>query len=368
MKTLRIVSRVIIGITFMFSGFVKGVDPMGTMYKIEDYFVAYHLDWAMPLAIYLSFALVTLEFIIGVFLLLNIRMKEVTWVLTALMSFFTLVTLYDALFNPVPDCGCFGEAIKLTNWQTFYKNIVLMVFTLILVFTAKYSKKTFPLKMERTAGVLFTLAFLMFVFYNHQNLPAIDFREWKEGRNMKQSGKAKYYLVYKNKTSGETRAYLSSELPYNDSTWMENWEFVKQKIDYSQVNRKHHLQIVDYNGNDHTREIVENPNYQFIITSHSLDKAKAGALRRAAALYDSLSNKGYDFVVLTSSLKERSMEFQANYNTDIGIYQADDIELKTMVRANPGMILLKNGIILEKWHHSNLPGEEEILKHYPVND
>jgi len=139
MKFLRILSRYLIGAVFIFSGFVKGVDPMGTMFRIEDYFIAYGTEWAMPLAIVISILLCTAEFVIGVLLILNVKIKIVTWLLLLMMSGFTIMTFFDALYNPVPDCGCFGDVLILTNWQTFYKNIFLIIFVFIIVSSSRLS-------------------------------------------------------------------------------------------------------------------------------------------------------------------------------------------------------------------------------------
>lgn len=366
MKVIRLISRFIVGLTFIFSGFVKGIDPMGTMYKIQDYFFAYNLDWAIPSAIYLSFLLVTIEFSIGIFLLLNLRIKQTSWALLVMMVFFTIVTFFDALYNPVPDCGCFGEAIKLSNWGTFYKNVFLLVPTLIIFFSHKYRKITISQKKQDTVAALFVIAFLMVSYYSYTNLPAIDFREWKEGKDMKQTGKEKYYLIYKNKESGEKKKYLSSEIPHEDSVWMSNWEFVEQQIDDSQLERKHHLQITDFNNNDMTREIIENPDYQFLIAAHSLEKADERGLKKIVKLYKKLSDKGYDFALLTSSLEKQTKELERKYDTSLPAYQADGIELKAMIRSNPGLLLLQDGVVKQKWHYSNIPDTKEILKKYPV--
>ena len=139
-KIFTLISRLLVGCVFVFSGFVKGIDPLGTAYRIEDYFIAFGTQWAIPLALYLSVFLCTVEFSIGILLLLNVRIKEVAWLLLLMMLFFTCTTFYDALYNPVPDCGCFGDAIKLTNWQTFLKNIVLMVFVLTIFLNRKKIK------------------------------------------------------------------------------------------------------------------------------------------------------------------------------------------------------------------------------------
>lgn len=140
---IKVLSRWIVGAVFVFSGFVKGVDPLGTAYKLQDYFEAYGTEWANSLSLFLSIFLSSLEFAIGAALLINLLPKLTARILTIVMVFFTLLTFYDALYAPVPDCGCFGDAIKLTNWQTFYKNLVLMVFVITVLFDKDNQLKKF---------------------------------------------------------------------------------------------------------------------------------------------------------------------------------------------------------------------------------
>ena len=132
MKLIANISRILVGIVFVFSGFVKGVDPLGTAYRLEDYFIAFNWTFFIPLALFFSILLCTIEFVTGIMMLLNLKMKISSWVLLLMMVFFTLLTLNDAINNPVPDCGCFGDAIKLTNWQTFYKNLVLLPMAVLI--------------------------------------------------------------------------------------------------------------------------------------------------------------------------------------------------------------------------------------------
>jgi len=134
MKFIRNFSRLLVGAIFIFSGIVKGVDPLGTAYRIEDYFIAYGIEWAIPLSLFLSVFLCTLEFMLGISLLFNAWVRRTAWLLFPLMIFFTLLTMVDAIWEPVPNCGCFGDAIKLTNLETFYKNVVLIVFTAIIFY------------------------------------------------------------------------------------------------------------------------------------------------------------------------------------------------------------------------------------------
>ncbi|HKK11090.1 MAG TPA: BT_3928 family protein, partial [Bacteroidales bacterium] len=284
-----------------------------------------------------------------------------------MMSFFTLVTLYDALYNPVPDCGCFGEAIKLTNWETFYKNVVLMVFTLVIILSKPSKRAIANTLTKNIGGVLAALLFLGFSWVSYQHLPPVDFRDWKVGNDMKQTGEPVYYLVYKNNSNGEQQRYLSSELPWNDSTWMSNWSFVRQEIDRSNVVKPHNLQIMTLDGDDMTKQLIEAENYQFLVTSYNLQQASSKGISKIIEAYRNLESNRFEFALITASLEEEITDFERKYNTDIPVYQADDIELKSMVRANPGVILLHDGIIINKWHYNDFPSAKEINNNYHSN-
>ncbi len=363
MKILRIISRFIVGITFIFSSIVKGVDPLGTMYKIEDYMIAFGWDSLISIALPMAFLVVLIEFLIGVFLLFNIRSKITAWAVLIVMSGFTLLTLNDAIFNPVSDCGCFGDAVKLTNWETFFKNVGLMVFTLIIFFTRKQSRMFFNFEVQNILGLVFGAFFLLFSYYNYIHLPMIDFRTWKVGSNMKQKGEPVYYLTYQNKETKEEKEYLATNLPWQDTVWTKQWEFKSQRIDESNVIRPHHLTIFDFGAKDHTKEIIENPDYQFIVTSSHLGESEEIGIQKIINLYQGLSQNAH-FVLLTASLEEEVNEFWKHYNAYIPTYQSDDIDLKTMVRSNPGLILMKDGVILNKWHFNDIPTPEEIKNEF----
>jgi uncharacterized membrane protein YphA (DoxX/SURF4 family) len=175
MKFVRNFSRVFVGLVFIFSGFVKGVDPLGFAYKIDDYFIAYGMQWAEPLSTTLSVLLCAFEFSLGVLLVLNVKPKLIAWLTLLIMVYFTGLTFYDALYNPVPDCGCFGDAIKLTNWQTFYKNIVLILFALLVFLQRKKFKSPYSQGVGLFLLLLVPLTFIWFSAYNYRNLPMIDF-------------------------------------------------------------------------------------------------------------------------------------------------------------------------------------------------
>ena len=368
MKLLRTISRILVGIVFVFSGFVKGVDPLGTAYRIEDYFIAYGMDWAMPLALFLSVSLCTLEFVLGLSLVLNIRLKQLSWILVILMSFFTLVTLYDAVYMPVPDCGCFGDAIALTNWQTFYKNVVLMFFVLIIFISRKKFKSVFNKKLEYGLILLGVLGFCCFSIYQHEHLPMIDFRAWKVGTDLTPDveQKEETYLIYQNIKTGKIKEYLSPNYPWNDSTWLSEWEFVDQRIvEYGGVAALENLSFEGLSGGNFTDAIIHNPSYQFFLVSWNINKFPAKAVPVIKSFIEEVDEKGYAIQGLSSSLNEDIKQFQLKTGINVVFYNSDDIVLKTMIRANPGIILLKDGEILAKWHYNDTPEISEIERKFP---
>ena len=364
MKRIANFSRILIGLVFIFSSFVKGVDPLGTAYRLEDYFIAFHCEFFIPLALFFSILLCTLEFAVGVMLLINLKVKIAAWLLLLMMVFFTGLTLNDAIFNPVPDCGCFGDAIKLSNWQTFYKNLILLPLT-ILVFA--YRKKFKPFSNNRNQWLLagiFIALFAGFSFYCYSHLPVIDFTEWKPGNKLyaENPKPVKFFLTYKNKQSGELKEYQSPDYPYNDSVWMSNWEFVSQRVEDPNTYYGKSLVITDTSGNIVTESIIRNPEYQLIINSYDLSKADRKAFVTLGEFCAKANIDNINTAVLVSSQPSDIVKFANENKLQFDFYTADDIILKTIVRSNPGLLLMKNGVILRKWHKNDIPDYAEFKK------
>jgi hypothetical protein len=370
MKYLRNFSRLFVGLVFIFSAFVKGVDPLGTAYRIDDYFLAYGLEWALPLplSLTLSVVLCTLEFVLGISLLFNAWIKRLSWILFILMIYFTILTFVDAIWEPVPDCGCFGDAVTLSNWETFYKNIVLIIFTAIIFLQRRKFRPPGIPAYGVSVMLFFTIAFTGFTHYNLNHLPVIDFREWKVGNNMnpEDAGEVKVYLVFRNTESGELKEYLSPDYPWQDSAWMAKWEFVDQRIDESELRRTHDLIIHDAGGEDHTANFIGNPDYQFMLIVDELRKTRVKAFETVDLLFHEAELKGISFIVITGSLPADVEAFRNRVplNPHLEFYYADDTVLKAMIRANPGLMLMKDGIVLAKWHYNDFPSFREIREKY----
>jgi len=366
MKAVRNLFRILIGLVFIFSGFVKGIDPLGTVYRMEDYFVAFGIPWASSFALLLTIFLCVLEFTIGISLLLNLWISKTSWILLPMMTFFTVLTFFDAVYNIVPDCGCFGDAIKLTNLQTFLKNLVLMA----LVIPVFIWRNNYRSMLKQSSDIIILIIFACFFgflsIYCYHHLPIIDFMPWKVGNrvNTVESLPVKFYVTYKNKKTGAEKEFLAPNYPWNDSTWLSEWIFKSQRVEDPDRNRPLALTVEDMNGNNFTSIILDNPDYQFLLVAYDLSKTKTEGFLKVLPFYKKAIADGLAFSCLTSSLPADIKAFRLKNGTGFDFYNADDVILKTMVRANPGLILVKNGVVLDKWNWCDIPSYKQVKQKY----
>ena len=362
--SLNVISRVIVGLVFVFSGFVKGVDPLGTSYKITEYmttwsFFGISFEGFVPLATALSVALVVLEFTVGVMLLFGSFRRITAWVLLLMMLFFTGSTLYDAITNEVTDCGCFGDAVKLTNWQTFGKNVVLMVFAIWIFITMNVRRKK---RTEHDVLVFVFSAVIMIIFalFNINNEPCIDFRAWKMGNqmmDMDDSLEVKSYVTYRNTTTGETEEFLSSELvnKMSDPDWENNWEWESSRVEDPHEIKADGFSMLDMDMEDHAHELIGSTDYLLIVTIHHLEKVDAKGIRAMQQIMEMADENGVQVVVLSSALPEDIQSFLYENKLDnLEFYFADATAIETMARSNPGFVLMKEGRVMGKWHHRHV--------------
>lgn len=372
--SLNVVARVVVGLVFIFSSFVKGVDPMGTSFKITEYLTAWSFfgmsfDWLVPLATFMAMALIVVEFTIGVMLLFGAFRRVSAWALVLMMLFFTFTTLFDAITNEVTDCGCFGDAIKLTNWQTFWKNVALDVPTVWIFLTRNLRRKQ---RFER--DVLITLfamvAMVLFGLYNINNEPCIDFRSWKVGNQMidlDEKAEVKSYVTYVNKETGERDEFLSEELVkrMEDPAWEAQWEWESSRVEDPHEIKADGFSMLDMDMNDHAKELIGSEDYLLIATIHHLDKVNEDGLEGLEDAAEWAQEHGVQMVLLTSALAEEVQSFLYAYQMDdIDFYFADATAIETMARSNPGFLLLKRGKVLGKWHYRNVDDLEDFILKY----
>jgi hypothetical protein len=364
MKILRLSARIIVGLTFIFSGVVKAIDPLGSAYKFHDYFQAFNLGFLDGLSLPLGIILCAAEFIAGFAVLTGIRQKSGVWVVLLLMAVFTPLTFILALTNPVSDCGCFGDAIHLTNWQTFWKNIIIVFFTLILFRGRKYMLTVLkPVTEWATLAIVFCLFFL-FSYYNLRYLPVIDFLPYKTGVKIAEKmvmpeGVAadEYHTTFIYEKDGERKEFELSNYPAEDSTW----KFIDQKsvlIKKGYQPPIHDFVITSMNGIDITQTILSNRGYSVFMVSKKLAEAEEEDLSAGFEFGRFCMANGIDFYVLTASGTDEVMSF----DNGLSFCSADETTLKTMVRANPGYMLIKDGTIIGKWSWANLPQKEWFEK------
>jgi uncharacterized membrane protein YphA (DoxX/SURF4 family) len=363
MKALFLfICRLVPAIVFIFSGFVKAVDPVGGAVKIEDYFTAFHIAWLSPIALPLSIALAALEFVIGFYLLFNLYMRRVATIALAMMVAFTLLTLYLSIFNPVSDCGCFGDAIKLTNWQTFGKNVVILGFTYIVFhFRADY-KNPFTRGRQLTVAVLAVVYIIGFGVYNYNNLPLLDFRPYDIGTNISDqmsipegAEMPEYETLFILEKDGQQETFTVDNYPYDDTTWV----FIDSETKVLKEGYVPPLQtfalMLPESGDNVVGEIVGQDGPLFLMISPQLSEIPESIILPLAELAENARQNGIPFYCLTSSGIAEMKSFDEAHKTMFNYLQSDETTLKTIIRSNPGLMMLYDGTITGKWHYNNLP-------------
>lgn len=331
MKKIAVnIARLVLAIVLILSGFVKAVDPLGTQYKITDYLGALHLGQYAPDIMTLGAAVLlsAIEFGLGICLLFAIRRRLVSRLTLLMMSIMTPLTLWLAVANPISDCGCFGDAVVLTNWQTFWKNVVLLALALII--------RAWPLEMLRFISrsnqwivINYSALFIIFVSgWSLYYLPYFDFRPYHVGTDLRQ---------------GWQQMLEGQESPYAD--------FFIERTD---------------NGEDITEEVLQDKGYTFLLVSPHLEQADDSQLDRINDLYEYADDRGYPFYCLTASGAKGIHRWQETTGAEYPFCQTDETVLRTIIRSNPGMLLLKDGKVIGKWSHNNLPVIEESLSSLPL--
>lgn len=356
------ICRFVVALTFIFSGYVKAIDPLGTQYKIKDYLAAPHLAQYVPDIVTLatSVLLSALEFCMGVCLLLAIHRRKTTKVAVAFMVVMALISLWLWLANPISDCGCFGDAIVLTNGQTLLKNVLLLLFCLVLA--------AWPLKMVRFISrsnqwiamnytVIFVLVSSLWCLYD---LPFYDFRPYHLGANIKQGMEipegapqpefATTFILEKN---GERREFTLDNYP--DSTWtFIDQKTVQTKAGYVPPIHDFTIQTID-NGADITEEILTDTGYVFLLVSPHLENADDTNFGEIDQIYEYAQTHNYPFYCLTASGDKAINVWRDLTGAEYTFCNTDEITLKTIIRSNPGLLLLKGGTVVGKWSHNRLP-------------
>ena len=373
MKIIKHVAQILLGITFIFSGFVKGIDPWGSAYKFTDYFNAMGMEWllwaAFPLGVFLAFA----EFAIGVALLFNIFIRLVSWLALLFMAFFLPLTLWIAIKNPVTDCGCFGDALVISNWETFYKNVFLMIFAVIVVKYRNHMEWKWFKKPGFVLGATTIIAYFAIVFYSYNHEPVIDFRPYKVGVNIPEAMKVpedapkevyENTFFYKNKNTGKVEKFSEENYPWQDTV---NWVYENMESKIVQKGYEppiHDFTIQTPDGENVIDFFMYEKNYVFMLIAYNLDKSSRKPQDKINNLADWAMENGLSFICLTSTLPDQSAAFAEETGAPYEFFNCDEITLKTIIRSNPGLVVIKDGTMVGKWHYNNIPTPEEFKKEF----
>ncbi|MCM1034980.1 MAG: DoxX family protein [Paludibacter sp.] len=355
------VTRTLLALVFIFSGFVKAVDPLGTTYKIEDYLTAFGSFFSVfiPLAEPMAWVLIGIEFLLGIALLCNLRTKLTSWFTLCFMCFMTPLTLYIAISNPVSDCGCFGDAVVLSNWATFWKNIVLLALVIVLLCTKKHIPQTFTNKAELAISMLAIGLVTGIMLWSRLHLPFIDFRPYKTGNNLPElmeypedAQPDVYDITFVYAQNGVEQEFTLQDYPRNDSTWV----FVRQNtrlISKGYEPPIHDFTITDEEFEDLTYDILESEQPVVLVVMYDLAKTSRTQAKKLNRLYRETLAAGRSFYALTGSGTADIEVFRDEMQAEYPFCNTDPVTLKTIVRANPGVIVLQNGTVIEKYNLRN---------------
>jgi len=372
MKALVKICIFLVGALFIFSGFVKADDPLGFSYKLTEYFEAFGpaWKWAIPFSLPLACFIPVLEMILGFMCLIGAFKKFTLWMLFLMDLFFTFLTFYTAHYNKVLECGCFGDAIPMTPWVTFWKDVALLLLIAIIAIGHKNFTSAFSPKLEKAMVIVFTVGSIWFSWYCYNNLPVIDFRPYKVGTDIKKDMKGgipdvlKYYYTLKNKKSGETKEF--DKFPDN---YQNDWDYVSNRTEVVKkgVEAKiHDFNITNLDGVNCTDSVLSNPEYCIFIISNDISAANVSdeVTKKLNDLTANCAKHNIKSLCLTASGEDDINKFKQKTNAEYPFYNTDDTQLRTMIRSNPGIMMIKDGIVIAMWHYHNTPDYKTLNAQY----
>lgn len=361
MYVVNLICRLLLGAVFIFSGFVKSIDPLGTTYKVFDYFKAGGAAIPEDIALVLAVALCAVELFVGLALVLNIKVKYVSWLSLLFMSLFTIITLVLAITDKVADCGCFGDAFKLTNWQTFYKNLIILPMAIVVFWQRNKFKEHVSEITSWIALVLILGASIGLNLYSLKHNPIINFRPYKVGQNIwsgmqiPRNAPADVYdikLVYQK--NGVKKEFTEQNYPWQDTTWV----FVEQKttlVKKGYTTPIHDFSIMSSADGDLTEKILRKQGTVFLLIAPNLTKANIENAKKANKIFAICQERNISFICLSSSTGKQVEQYRSLTGALYPIYASDETALKTAMRSNPGLMMLQDGTVTGIWSGNDLP-------------
>jgi len=355
MNILTHITRFLVAITFIFSGFVKLVDPLGSAYKFEEYFGAdvLNLEFLTPYALQFSVLLILAEIMLGVMLLVGYKARLTVWSLFLITILFLFLTWYSAYYDKVTDCGCFGDAVKLTPWETFYKNVVLIVLVIFLLVRVYDIQPISSDSLAKRVSLISLLLFVGIIFYVLRYLPIIDFRPYAIGKNIpagmmipEGAEQPVYEDTWIYNVNGEDQVYSTEDKPWN----IEGATFVDRKT--RTLKEGYVPPIHDFtmeNGGEDITELLMAKEKLMLVVAYNLKLTSNSGMQEVKELSERAMEKGYTVYCFSASTQEDYEKIKKEFNLDFELLFCDETTLKTIVRSNPGVLTLDKGTITGKW-------------------
>lgn len=383
-RWLTHLARVLVGGLFIFSGFIKANDTLGFSYKLEEYFEVFKADtgmaffeWFAHISLPIAIIITASEIILGIFLLIGYKRNLTLWLLFAQIAFFTFLTFYSACFNKVTHCGCFGDFLKLTPWESFWKDVALMIL-ITLLFSGRQnineiSSSPNMMNVMATIGVVLSVWFPIYTF---RNLPVFDFRPYAIGMDIKknmefptnyQPAKYETRFLYKNLKSGTLKEFDMNNYPWQDTL---NWAhdstmnvLIQEAMNAPKITD---FNISDLEGNNITEDVLNRKGFSFWIVAYDLAKTSDGETLHSKMndFYKLAAQENIPVLALTASGPKEIDDYKHKHNALYDFATVDATVLKTIVRSNPGLILLNGSTVVKNWHHHNFPSYSEVKSNY----
>ena len=372
MRFLTQLSRILVGVLFIFSGLIKANDPLGFSYKLDEYFSVFGTEFMIPLSLSFAIFICAYEIIFGFMLLMGSRITLTVWALFLMILFFTFLTFYSAYFDKVKECGCFGDFLHLTPWQSFYKDVALLVLILILLPGKKHISPLFGRRVESVLNFIVILFSIGFPLYTYNFLPLKDFRPYaigkniQDGMNLPEGAKQdSIVMVFIYEKDGKQIELTPEQIKTIDSTY----KYVDRKDKVIREGDKpaiHDFSIASPDGSDYTEQILNYDGYYFFLVCYDLDKTNKNVFGKINDFAQLCRQDSIPIIVLTSSSEMEA--FKKETGSDINFYLTDGIQLKTMIRSNPGLMLLKQGTVIDMWHYHCFPSYTDVKQKLKIKN
>ncbi|MBL7923002.1 MAG: DoxX family protein [Bacteroidia bacterium] len=374
MKFLVNLSRLLVGVLFIISGLIKANDPLGFSYKLDEYFTVFQMPFLSEVSLALAMIICILEVGLGIATLVGYRMVLVSWLMLLMIVFFTFLTFYSAYFDVVKDCGCFGDALKLKPWESFNKDLALLVFILLIFFRRK-EIKPFPsasvAAMVSVGGLVLTT---WFTWHCYAHLPVKDFRPYAIGKNINEgmqlpagavSDSVVMVFIYKDTKSGaQFEVGLDSVSWFSGDSTFQFVDRIDKLVREGDKAPIHDFAIRDAEDNDLAQDFLNRDDYVFMLVAYDLSKSNTQVQETVNAFAGLCQKNDIEFFGLTSTIPAETDKFRHEHQNMFPYYFCDGTALKTIIRSNPGLVLLKKGTVVDMWHYNDFPSFEEVNMKY----